>query len=488
MKLPADRIELTCDTPQLHRQAHAFALRRQQLRAAAADAETVTYGRQIAGRTACERQTRDRARDIRRRPQAVAHVTAQSFLLDQEADGIEPVVDLLGIAQRACKPRGKLSRTGTRHRAIDRSEQASLLVAGGGTRELQARAARGIDQKNRPRACPLGRAQHRLAAYLRQVHVLEDGTDRGQLWPRKPAEAAELCHLQLLLQARFAGEAVEVSRRYRRCRCAGKLDPRFEASVGKERIGKDHLAGAETHELSRQVRSLHLSHLELARRDVERGERHGSVSERTGAARRSCGTKDCGQIVASLGIEKRVLGQGSRRDEAHHVAAHHRFGAALPRFGGILELLGDGHAKADLDKALQILVRAMDRHPAHGDVLPQMFAPLGEHDAKRCGGGNGILEEQLVEIAHAIPEQAVGVRCLNLKVLGHRRTGLTLRRGLLVHCGLLRGRGGGRRGLSFRSCPFGRHGPRVSQPQAPSTANHHVSEPPPAAKAAAYRP
>jgi hypothetical protein len=62
----------------------------------------------------------------------------------------------------------------------------------------------------------------------------------------------------------------------------------------------------------------------------------------------------------------------------------------------------------------------VDRHAAHGDVIAQVLAALGQHDAQRARSGNGILEEQLVEIAHPVPQNAVRIGSLDLQELRHR--------------------------------------------------------------------
>ena len=187
--------------------------------------------------------------------------------------------------------------------------------------------------------------------------------------------------------------------------------------VGEQAVGGDHLAGREAHDLAGEVAHRHLADLELAGREVERGERdHGGCA---GAGFRA--REDGGQVVARLRIEQAVLGERAGRDEAHHVAAHDRLGAPLPRLRRVLELLAHGDAEALADQALQVFVGAVDRHPAHGDVLAQMLAALGEHDAERLGGGDGVGEEQLVEVAHAVEQHAVGIGGLDLQELRHRR-------------------------------------------------------------------
>jgi hypothetical protein len=111
----------------------------------------------------------------------------------------------------------------------------------------------------------------------------------------------------------------------------------------------------------------------------------------------------------------------SRRDEPNHVAPHHRFRAALFRFGGVFELLADRNAMAERDQPLQVIVGALDRHPAHADVFAVMLAAFGEHDAERAAGDFRVLEEHFVEIAHAIEQQAVRVGGLDLEILRHHR-------------------------------------------------------------------
>ena len=53
--------------------------------------------------------------------------------------------------------------------------------------------------------------------------------------------------------------------------------------------------------------------------------------------------------------------------------------------------------------------------------LPLMLAALGEHDAERPARDLRVLEEQLVEIAHPVEQEAIRVRGLDLDVLRHHR-------------------------------------------------------------------
>ena len=76
---------------------------------------------------------------------------------------------------------------------------------------------------------------------------------------------------------------------------------------------------------------------------------------------------------------------------------------------------------AKADQALQIIISAINRHAAHGNIFAQMFSALGQHNAKRPAGNFRILEEQLVEIAHPVKQQAVRIGRLDLDKLSHHR-------------------------------------------------------------------
>ena len=68
---------------------------------------------------------------------------------------------------------------------------------------------------------------------------------------------------------------------------------------------------------------------------------------------------------------------------------------------------------------MEIFIRAVNRHPAHWDVAAQMLAALGEHDAERARRDLGVLEEQFVEIAHPVEQQAVRIGGFDLDELFH---------------------------------------------------------------------
>ena len=73
------------------------------------------------------------------------------------------------------------------------------------------------------------------------------------------------------------------------------------------------------------------------------------------------------------------------------------------------------------DEALQVIIRPFNRDAAHGDILPQMLAALGQNNAESPAGNFRICEKQLVEIPHPIEKQAIGIGRFNLHILRHHR-------------------------------------------------------------------
>ena len=59
------------------------------------------------------------------------------------------------------------------------------------------------------------------------------------------------------------------------------------------------------------------------------------------------------------------------------------------------------------DQPLEVFVGAMHRHAAHGDVAAEVLAALGEHNAEGARRDFGIFEEELIEIAHPVEQQAI---------------------------------------------------------------------------------
>ena len=378
----------------------------------------VAHGAEVARSAAPERKAGKRAGKIGRRLQRVAEIVPQTRLIGEIGNGIEARVQCLGIGQGTAEPACKLPRPSRGHGTIDGGKEAARACALVRPDQLEIGAGRGIDDKKTPRALFSRRPEQRRLADLRDLHIGEQPGERGKLGPGEFAEGVERGDAETVLQRPLAAYGVEMRARARRKRCACFLDVAAEHRIARDVVAKQNFAGLEPGKLARKIARARLRGDQLPGRDVERGE---SVS---GLAPFLAGRPEQrGQEIVGAGIEEGLLGEGARRDETHHVAAHHRLRPALPGLGRVLDLLAHGHAVASRDQALEIIVGGVDGHAAHGDVGAQMLAALGERDPERARGDLGVLEEQLVEIAHAIEQEAIGIGRLDLQILGDHGRG-----------------------------------------------------------------
>ena len=142
---------------------------------------------------------------------------------------------------------------------------------------------------------------------------------------------------------------------------------------------------------------------EIAGGEVEEGESGGVVGE-----------VDGGEVVALLGGEGGIEGGAGREDPGDFAADD--FFCELRVF----HLVADGDAITLAEQAGDVVLRGVVRDAAHGDVA--LFVASGEGDLQLAGGGFGVVEEELVEVAEAKEEQGVGVLAFGGQVLAHERS------------------------------------------------------------------
>jgi hypothetical protein len=262
-----------------------------------------------------------------------------------------------------------------------------------------------------------GRGERRAASELRALHVADAGGGRRELEPRQRAEAfrggqAEISRKPALGRRPVEHVARERGHRRQRAQIGG------ERAVAVERVRHDDLAWLEPGDVGGKAGAVAFGDAELAGGNIDPGERETALFAHGGAR-----AGDREQVVVALCVEQRVFGERAGRDQADDVAPHHALAAALLRLGRVLELFAHRDAMAEGDQAVEIFVGAMDRHAAHGDVAAQVLAALGEHDAEGARRDLGVLEEQLIEIAHPIEQQAIRIGGLDLDILLHHRRG-----------------------------------------------------------------
>jgi hypothetical protein len=105
-------------------------------------------------------------------------------------------------------------------------------------------------------------------------------------------------------------------------------------------------------------------------------------------------------------------------DDAGDFAADDFFAGA-----GSFHLLADGDAVAFGDEAGEVAIGGVVGDAGHGDGLFGVFIAGGEGDFEFAGGDDGVVHEELVEVAHAEEEQGAGHLLFDAVILPHERRG-----------------------------------------------------------------
>jgi hypothetical protein len=87
-------------------------------------------------------------------------------------------------------------------------------------------------------------------------------------------------------------------------------------------------------------------------------------------------------------------------------------------------LLANGGAVAGRDDFGEVRIELMVREAGHGHRVVA-FVAAGEREAQHACSGPRVVEEQLVEIAHAEEQQGIAAGALGLMILLHHRRGRT---------------------------------------------------------------
>ena len=349
---------------------------------------------------------------MRERP---AQGLAQRGGFDQEIERIEPAIDGLGVGQRACEPFGDKARPRRGHGEVDRRQERALPRAAESPGQLQIGAGGEVDFEARP-ARPSCRGRERGARLeLGALDIGQRQSRGGDLGAGESAEAVEGFDAVELAYAALGRRAVASGARERRRGQTQGADDLRKKPLVIDRLRGDDLARLEPRDLRRETRLVGFRQRECAGRQIERGEAVGMTSVTcTNPLHRE-------ENARPARLEQPLLGDRPGRDEPHDVAADDRFRSPLLRFRRIFELLADCDAMAERDQPVEIIVGALDRDAAHPDVLAIMLAALGEHDAERPARDLRVVEEKLVEVAHPIEEQGIGIGGLDLEILRHHR-------------------------------------------------------------------
>jgi len=85
--------------------------------------------------------------------------------------------------------------------------------------------------------------------------------------------------------------------------------------------------------------------------------------------------------------------------------------------GRIFDLLSDGHPEPRIEQLSEIAIKGVVWDPAHRCVYGVVLPAAGEGDTEYRGGLLRILEEELVEVSHAVEQQRRTRLFLEIEVL-----------------------------------------------------------------------
>ena len=262
--------------------------------------------------------------------------------------------------------------------------------------------------------------QRRLLRFLK---VLEQGPRRGngQVHARH-AKAGEVAGAELSGEQTFGYFAIEVPRRAKHAPPTPTLerigDSLVQACQGRVAFRDQQLHRLEARQFCGQrLKTVRFADREASAGQVDAGKTGEGRSALAGTAARTCGHPQGNHERVAVRFKQSVVGDSAGRDHPYHRAFHGAF-----RFGRVADLFADGHAFALADQPCQIRFERYHRYPRHGDGRPTRVPARGQRDVQQARGLARVLEEQLVEIAHAVEQQDIRMLRLQAQVLLHHRS------------------------------------------------------------------
>ena len=348
-----------------------------------------------------QRDARADPLDVREMTQRLAQCAVRAA--EQRGDRVVAVDRDAAVAQRLRQPLAQCAAAHAGDAEIDRRQQRRRVAAAQGARQLEVavRDRRQVDQ--------LARSLHLQAMDVGEraaLRVLGVGEQRagGRVRCRQlvGAEGGERGDAQLLAEHAMAERAVELpggAARDRRRTVDVAVAGRWQVAVD------DHLGGREPRQPAGKIGLGALGQADLAVR-----QRRPRQAEAIGDA--ADGNED---RIALLG-EQVALGQRPRRDDADDLALDRSLGRA-----DLADLLADRDRLAEPDQLGEVGVDRVHRHAGHRDRLARARAARGQGDVEQAMRALRVIEEELVEVAHPVEEERVGMLGLDAQVLLHHR-------------------------------------------------------------------
>ena len=372
--------------------------------------QAVLEAAQVARTAPAQGQARKRSGHVAGPLQHLAQALAQGPVVDEPFHGVQAGVDGGRIQQRAGQARGQHPRAASGHRAVDRRQQRAIAVAALGAVNLQAGAGGRVDGHDVGLGGAARGAKGRQLARLGHFQVGGDQAQGADLGAGETTEAVQGVDAVQALDPRLRRLGLRQRRGHGLDQPAADPQGLGQVVVGQQAVGDQGLGRRE-----RRQDGPHGALGDQEALDLARGQLHGRHGRLAGPHGHG------GQAVGAARVQQAVLGQGAGRDHPDDVTADHRLGAALLGLGRVFHLLADGDLEAQADQLGQVGFRRVLRHPGHRDRLAVVVTPEGLRDAEGGGGLVGVVEEQLVEVAHPEEDHRVRMPRLHLEELLHHR-------------------------------------------------------------------
>ena len=252
----------------------------------------------------------------------------------------------------------------------------------------------------------------RQCGALGGLDVVEQGACGGNRQAQiGDAEAGEIAAAELLCQPGLRPARIELPRRQPANRAMGAVEGKV---VGCEDFRRPH-----PRQQGGQGGGMDLGDLKAPGCEIEPGypDHFGALRASVRRCINHAGGDGENQRVARF-VQQPGIGQRAGRDDARDLPVDRTFGG-----GRIAHLLGDDHRLAQLQQPRQVLLGAVVRHAGHLDRAACRGAARGERDVEQPRSLFGVVEKQLVKIAHAVEQQHVGMLRLDAQILLHHRRG-----------------------------------------------------------------
>ena len=259
---------------------------------------------------------------------------------------------------------------------------------------VEAHISLGLDARQRGDVLDVG--------VLREVEILQDGPgSHNGVVHAIHTEPLQVLRLEMAQQAAggtLEGEHPVVHLKGKVVSRESLLEPLARAALD------EHLLGREVAQQLVHIFAAALGSEKLTGADIQESHAHHALAKVYG-----------GQEVVLLAVEDVAT--------HHHTGGHQLGDAALHElFGelGVFELVAYGHTLAGTHQLGQVGVEGMMGKTSHLGGRRSAVGAARERDAQYFRRRDGILQIGLVEVAHAVQQQRVGVLALHLQELLHQ--------------------------------------------------------------------